>query len=325
MFAYIVMSYDNPQLISRLAHRIRKSSPDAAIVLRHDSRRCQLPEDLPTGAYLRPSSRSIEWGHWSMVEATLSELAWVKENIAPSHVVIISGQDYPVRPLAQWEESSTHLDGIVQAHPLDFTSRWGRRRGYVGDETMVRYGYRWFGIPGSSRWTYAHRPAKFGNKVAFRLISNIRPAAYYRTLPHGRGTLVGIRRRWKGPQPYKGWPWMMLSARAVNYVLDSNLAPLFKRALIPEEGYIQTVVFNCPLKIRISAITYSSWAQELGISHPRVLDESDFNDIVRCQYPFARKVLTSPLLDAMDRVNVNPNVVAVKTPGRSGTAEINPP
>ena len=304
MFAYVVMSYDKPRLISRLAHRIRESSPEAEIVLRHDCRRCPLPEDLPTGIHRRPSCFPIEWGHWSMVQAMLTELAWVRQNTSASNVVFISGQEYPVRPLAQWERSVAHLDGIIQARPLNFRPKWGRRRGYVGDEAMVRYDYRWFGIPGSSRWTRSTAPGKLADKVAFGLMSNFRPAVYYGHLPRGRGTLIGFRRRWTGPQRYKGSPSMMLSAQAMDHVLASGLAPLYKRALMPDEGFIQTVVINSSLALRIANITFTSWAQEPGTSHPRVLSESDLPAIVASELPFARKVDESPLLDALDRLNV---------------------
>jgi hypothetical protein len=99
MFAYVVMSHRDPDLVGRLIERLRESSPEAIIVLRHDRSICPPPSPLPDGVHLGDDSPLL-WGHWSLPAAIMRELAWVVDNTEATHAVVISGQDYPVRPLA---------------------------------------------------------------------------------------------------------------------------------------------------------------------------------------------------------------------------------
>lgn len=304
MFAYVVMSHSQPEVLSRLAHRIRTLSPNAAIVLRHDARSCALPDDLPDGCHLRASTTPIAWGDWSIVAVMLEEIRYVRTHTDATHVAFISGLDYPARPLQEWEREVSSLDAVLTAQRLDFRPRWGRHRGYEGDETAIRFRYRWFRVPGTGGWNATSRAGRLANRLTFRLISNVRPALYYRLLPRGRGLFIGVRRRWSGPPVYKGWQWLMLSARAMDVALESQLVPKFKHTLIPDESYLHTIVCNDPsLTIRHAAVSYTRWDASLGTPHPATLQLADVDGIVASGAPFARKIETRAVQDALDEHN----------------------
>ncbi len=222
-----------------------------------------------------------------MVEALLAELAWITDNTEATHVVIVSGQDYPTRPLAEWESTVQHIDALIEAGLAD-----------AGDQS--RHLNRWYGIPGSARWD----PDGVINKVLTRAVRKV-PRADYRLLSNRRGALIGLARQWKGPPVYKGSMWMMLSRRAINAVVtDVDIAPRFRRALHPDESYIRTVVLNRPeLALERGDVTFTAWTT--GEAHPRTLGIQDLDDIRKSEAPFARKVDESPLLDHLDALACN--------------------
>lgn len=97
---YVAMSYRDFEIVQRLAERIREVSPSANVVVRHDVRHGDLDRSTLAGAVYRPSAARLLWGHWSMVEAQVAEMRWVRERLDPDWLVFISGQDFPVGQLA---------------------------------------------------------------------------------------------------------------------------------------------------------------------------------------------------------------------------------
>lgn len=309
-FAYVVLSHQQPDLVARAVAALRRASPAAHIVLRHDARNAPLPPLQPSPRlHLRPSTAEVQWGHWSLVEAMLVELRFVRAELHCSHIVFVSGSDYPTQQLQRWEAEVSSADAVLHARPLHFRPRFLNRRGFDGDDDMIRYLYAWYGIPGTSR---GRRPRSDGGIRALnRVFDQIRPLACWRLLPHGRGTMVGIRRR-KTPfsstyRCYKGWQWLVLSARAADAVLSEcgsarGLARYYRRTLIPDESFIQTVICNHPgLQVRHSAISFTDWSG--SVEHPRVLDLSAWERIKSSGLPFARKMDRETSRELMDRLD----------------------
>ena len=300
--AYVVMSYTEPQTLQRLIRALRSASPAAEIVVRHDARRVPLPE-MPADGHLhaRPSTAPLEWGHWSMVEAMLIELRWVRQNLSVTHVAFISGQDYPAGALGGWEAGLAGVDAVMTAERLAFRPRWLARRGVDGSDDLIRYVYAWFGLPGTSRRVWPR--TKRGKKAVAKTFDQIRPVAYFRVLPHGRGSLVGIRRRptaWSDHY-YKGWPWVALSVKATDRVLTAASGPLrdlYRRSLIPEESFLQTVVMNDPdLHVVPQELAFMDWTG--SVEHPQLLTLKHLPAISDAGTPFARKVAAGVSDDLM--------------------------
>jgi hypothetical protein len=101
LVAYLVLSYVHPALVERLVATLRAGSPDAVIAVHHDDRRCALGhvDALPPAP--------IEWGHGTQLAAVLRCLRWVHERADFDWLVLLSGQDYPVRPIPRIEAELT--------------------------------------------------------------------------------------------------------------------------------------------------------------------------------------------------------------------------
>jgi hypothetical protein len=77
----------------------------------------------------------------------------------------------------------------------------------------------------------------------------------------------------------------------------------FKRVMIPDEIYLQTVLANSPLRERLvnEAVHHIEW---IGGSHPRTFVSGDFERLAGSGMPFARKFdvdVDDEILDVIDR------------------------
>ena len=157
---------------------------------------------------------ATDWGSWELVEATLRSFEHVRRRADPALVVLVSGQDYPVRRLVDWEAEVLAAGRWVgAAEELRYTPHWGRRRG-EGQDTLTRYTHRWFQTP------LARRGIRLGGRIG-RLLRRVRGGVALRTEPllsvrvvtRGRGVFWGIRRRtpFSPERPcYSGSQWVAL-------------------------------------------------------------------------------------------------------------------
>jgi hypothetical protein len=171
------MTYQLPRLVDRVVTRIHELSPESIVVVRHDARHCRVSLEPDELTVVHESWTPIGWGHWSMVEAVTKQLSWVLRETDVAWVAVLSGQDYPARALRPWERSvaTSALDGIVVAEPLTYRPRWGPEPG-DGDDAWLRYGYRWFRVPGTGRpWFSSSRASLAAQSVLFRAAVRAEP------------------------------------------------------------------------------------------------------------------------------------------------------
>jgi hypothetical protein len=103
--AFLVLAHRGPAQLGRLAERLL--GPGTSVYVHIDRRTdaslaAQIEDALPRnpGVHLLPRVRSA-WSSWGPVRATLRGLAGILESPdPPEHVVLLSGQDYPLRPAA---------------------------------------------------------------------------------------------------------------------------------------------------------------------------------------------------------------------------------
>ena len=99
------------------------------------------------------------------------------------------------------------------------------------------------------------------------------------------------------PTLYMGSGWLGMSSKCLSFILnyvDTHLDfyEAFEYALCGDELFIQTIVMNSPFRTNVSAkgIMYVNW--EADSSHPKLLDENDFEalkEAAKHNYLFARK------------------------------------
>jgi hypothetical protein len=272
MVAYLVLSYTHPELVRRLVVRLR----GGLVAVHHDDRRTVLGEVDA----LRIPATPIEWGHGSQLAAILRCLRVLREH-EWDWLVLLSGQDYPVRPIAEIEAELTAApyDAFIRFRPVPPRRL---RRGKV-PEPARRYGYRWHNLKGSDH---------------FRL-ARLDPLVQVRTLPSG--TYVGLPAR--PPLPvFHGSDWFSLSRRAVDTVLAAPQAVVdhFLHTIIPTEAFMHTVLANSDLRLANDHRRYAVFDRPNAPS-PRVFGLADVDEVLASGADFARKFADERVLDAIDR------------------------
>ena len=270
---YIVISHRNPEQVLRLV-RVLREGPSARVLVRHDPRGERLDRKEVEAAGGDPLQDRIktQWGGWSQLKLILGCLREAVTRHDPDWVLILSGQDYPLRPLAD-------IEADLEASPAD--ARLGSvrqvetRRPTAGDdEFFLRCRYRHYA-----------RPRVFPSSLP----RSLRPLAYARELP----PLVGVRRIEPAPLTlFASADWLTLGRAGIRAVLaaseDRRLMRHFRRVAVPSESFFASVLLADPsLIVEHDNRRFSSFAS--GSPHPDTLTSADYDRLLASGADFARK------------------------------------
>jgi hypothetical protein len=293
--AYVVVSYKNPGQVLRLVSALREG-PAAEVVVRHDQRRTSLPrvEVEERGGHMLEDGIDVEWGAFSYLRTLLGAFEWSLEQLDPDWIVVLSGQDYPLRPLAEIEArlGAAEEDAFLTS-PWELST--ARRPEPPAEEFFLRYAYRHFSVPS---WTPSTPRA-------------LRDFVYTREMPLGLGRRLGVRRRRLpfGPalRCFVSSDWLTLSARAARVVTAASreraLMRHYRATPMPSESFFATVLLNHPeLNVAREDRRLISFAGP-GVPHPDVLTSADLGRLLDSDMDFARKFdqeRDAEVLDALD-------------------------
>ena len=276
--AYLIRAHHRPQQLARLVDRLR--TPNARFFV-HISARTS--ED--TYAAMRAAlgdSADIRWlprvptyyGGHSLVRATLVGVdAIVREQPMPGHAVLLSGQDYPLRPAAEIERYLAEQPGV----------------------TFMEH----FGLPTSDHW-----PGENGGLDRIR--------GYYLERFSYRTRLLRVpfvRRRFPaGLTPYGGSAWWALAADALveldRFVkANPSVLDFFRHVKMPDEILVQSVLMSSRLADSVvnEQIHLVEWPEG---AHPATFTAADLERLLDSGKLFARKFdlhVDSEILDLIDR------------------------
>jgi hypothetical protein len=284
--AYVVLSHRNPDQVLRLVRALGEG-PAARVLVRHDQRHSRLELSALRAAGGEPIEDRIEveWATWSYVELIVACLREAVARHDPDWALILSGQDYPLRPLAAVEaelEAGTSDGRIGAVREVEL------RRPPHDDEFFLRCHYRHYARPRA--WP--------------PLPHALRPFVYTRDLP----PLVGVRRLRRPPlRPYASADWLTLARPAVASILaaaaDGGLTDYFRRVAVPSESFFASVLLNDPsLTIERDHRRYIRFPSP-GAPHPATLTRDDLEALAASGADFARKfdaTLYPDVLDALD-------------------------
>jgi len=280
--AYLVTSHALPHQVLRLARTLRAGSPGAPVVIHHDEQRSRLDEAALRavgGVELVRPPVAVSWGGGSQLDMLLRCFEWLVDRVEFDWMVTLSGQDYPIRPLAAIEHdlATGGYDGYVEGAPVE-PPPWTRAR---VDEFTSRYFYR-------------HRPIRRPGARARRAVAAARPLLVMREMPWG--VLLGRRCRVPFSRTFpcrRGSDWLSLSRHAIEAVVRAarsrpGLVRHYRRTVLPTESFPQTVLHATPgLRLSTATRRFTSWAH--GSLHPDVLRLADLERIVTSGADFARK------------------------------------
>jgi Core-2/I-Branching enzyme len=284
--AYIVLSHRNPEQVLRLVRALGEG-PAAKVLVRHDPRGQTLASHDIEAAGGETIEDDIEsqWGGWAQLRLILACLREAAARHDPDWSLILSGQDYPLRPLADIEAD---LAASAADARLGSVREVERRRPAPGhDEFFLRCRYRHYTRPRAM-------PA---------LPGPIRRLAYARELP----PLVGVRRLDPAPLPlFASADWLTLRRPATRVVLaaseDRRLMRHFRRVAVPSESFFASVILADPsLIVERDNRRFTSFAPRAP--HPDTLTTRDYDRLLASGADFARKfdaALDSHVLDLLD-------------------------
>jgi hypothetical protein len=285
--AYVVLSHRNPEQVLRLVRALREG-PAARVLVRHDPRgpRLTTGEIEAAGGEAIEDDIEVRWAGWTYLELILACLREAVARHDPDWALILSGQDYPLRPLADIEAEleASVLDGRVGA-----VREVERRRPAAGDdEFFLRCRYRHYTRP----------------RAMPDLPRAMRPLAYVRELP----PLVGLRRLGTPPlRFFASADWLTLGRRAIAAVLaaaeDRRLMGYFRRVAVPSESFFASVLLGDPsLAIERDHRRFVPFSRA-GAAHPDLLTSRDYDRLLASGADFARKfdaTVDSHVLDLLD-------------------------
>ncbi|MDO5697722.1 MAG: beta-1,6-N-acetylglucosaminyltransferase [Dermatophilus congolensis] len=280
-FCYLLMCHTDPQGVLRLVRRIKELSPTAQVVVRHDVEGLLTTEDVErAGALHLPSSVRVKWAGWSMVEAEIELFCHGLRHTDATHFVLVSGQDYPITRLGEWERqvAASGADALLTPMPPE-----------PDDYTYT--------------WTVRKEPERMPSAV--RSLARVATGLHRRLRPVGRDAYYAYRGgeyRWwfrsprTRPAPvtaHKCSQWVTLSRGALEHVVGGDRVreyqSYFRTVRGPDEYYVPSVVYADPA-LRVAEVPTTAARFEEGESSPVWLTETELQGHLHSPAAFARKL-----------------------------------
>ncbi len=308
--AYFIASHVNPEQVARLIRACRSSgNPNARVCVHHDYDVSNLDaasiEKLGNVDVLRDHAK-VDWGGFTQCVMIRRSMQWLLDNRDVDWVIYLSGQDYPIKPLAHIERElgASEFDGYLDAKPAE-QCQWHAAFG--------RYFYRYYTMPTFPGLKRVRRRLR---KRAWAQIEagNLMPRIVIPPSNHGQ-TKIGLRPL-RSPFNqnfgcFYGSSWWTLNRRAISSMCRTkderpDLVNHYRRVLwAPNESFFMTLLMN-DRSLNLCTTNNKrliSWTHpETG--HPDVLKSTDWEKILASDAHFARKLdarVDPTLLDMLDR------------------------
>lgn len=273
--AHLILTYTDPQQTERMIMNLYHRDFDFYI---HVDKKFNIKthlflESLPN-VYFINNRVDVKWAGFSTVTAIFE---CIKEIVATGiqydFINFLSGQDYPIKPVAYIHKFFKDNIGKEFLSYRDIKNDW--KEGLIRMEKYFLSGYN---FPGK------HRLEKLINKVMPK-----------RTLPYNL-------------HPYGKSMFSMLSPEVAMYVVkkveqDKKLKQFFTFCWASDEFVFQTMILNSKYKDKVVNNNYRYIDWSAGGANPKVLDETDFEHLKSTEMLFARKfdMLNKPeILDLID-------------------------
>ena len=231
--AYIILAHNRPEQVVELARGLTRNADDARAFVHFDAKAPRtLVDRLDRALDAEPRAEKVQpsvvtgWGTFGLVSSVVNAITQIERSaFEPDYVVLLSGADLPVRPVAQLERFLTeHL---------------GREFIEVCDSSWIVGGLR------ESRY-----------RLFFPL--NLRKHPILHRVLERAQRLLRVRREFpSGLTPRFGSQWWALSwetCRAIVGYLRKhpNVYRFFRTVWIPDEMMFQTLVHRLVMSERIA-------------------------------------------------------------------------
>lgn len=300
-FVLLVNPFNKLEQTERLIRTLNRMFDNPPIACHHDfGKNPRWIENCPSNVQMVRPHVDTRWGDFSCVEATIRalRLLYCGKN-DPEWFVYLSGSDYPIKSAARILEDlkNSPFDGHVEhrlvsegdlVYPQDPENLQGWKWETWLHQCHKRYCSLRVDVPGINRYL------RFSKRALW--------------LEHPFFT--------KGRLPfshdfkcYAGEVWFCANHRCARRILDfyerdTCVAAHYRKTLVPEESYLQTVLGNDrSLRLSQNFLRYIDWTGRK--SNPKVLTMEDLPQLKRSGAHFARKFADEPdsaVLDELDRL-----------------------
>jgi len=261
---FLILMHKNPEQAIRLIKAL--DGANSVFVVHVDGR---APRDVLDHMTKHAATRSninlterynCRWGGFGLVRATFACVhAGLRLPQGFDYGVLLSGQDYPIKPLSFMMAFLNDRRGkqFIESFRLDLKNRWSADIGVWNPLNKVT----WYTIP-------------------------IR----------GRRIHIPFRRRFpSGLHPFGGSQWWCLSRDCLDYIArfaqeKPRVLRYFRHVFIPDESLFHTIILNSSFAPQVVSddLHYTDWARP-NPAVPRTLDLSDFERLRASNKLFARK------------------------------------
>jgi len=298
--AFLVLNHRHPAQLVRLLETLRSQLPDSPIVVHHDVYREELPSALTAhigNVHLLASEKRIVWGDFGLAEVYCWSLTWMREHLDFDWVVVLSAQDYPIKPLVGLADDlvKNGADAVFRADPI---SQLATVAECINARHRYFYQYRPRVAEGGTVIPAGVRALlRRGTRSLMAVLNLIQPLFKIYRLPDGIPYRFGWRAHRKpfndSWRCWKGSSWFAMSRRALEYVLNymsehPEYVNYCSRTMHADESMIATIAFNSQnLRIANRDVTYTRWGSKTG--HPDFFQAADLPDLLALPHYFARK------------------------------------
>ena len=266
---FVIIAHNDAAAVARLAKLLIANEGRVAIhfdLNAPEQEFIKLQEHLGTdaGCVIWAKRVRVAWGAWSIVQATLNALEAIAAAGPPADFVhLLSGSDYPIRPLAEFRDYLHRHATVDHIECVDISVQKWVTDGLSHERYQYRHYFHWKTHPGIF-------------DKCWRL---------QRTLGLRRPFLPGLR-------PRMGSQWWTLTWRSVEKALaagrDPRISSFFRTVWIPDEMYFQSVISGAGSEPSTAPILTLYQFTEGGIPVIYYNDHAEY--LSRQPFFFARKL-----------------------------------
>ena len=276
--AHLILVHNYPEQLERLLNRLIYSNSDVFIHLdkKADLSQFEYLKSLPN-VYFINNRISVGWGNYSMVEATLISMQEILDTQNKySHINLLSGQDYLLKPIAEIEQFFFSNTDKSYLQSLSIYDEWQESK-----NRLIKYNLGDLSIP------FKYRIQEIINKI----------------LPN--------RKIPENMEPFGSSQWLTLTPACIKYVLEflidkPKALKFFKWTWAIDEILFQTILLNSSFKDSIVNDNKRYIKFEKNEMNPILLKISDADALLQSGKFFARKFsiqIDSQILDFLDNVH----------------------
>jgi len=316
---YIILAHRQPQQLAKLVQAL--STPNSRFYIHIDGKTELAPFEAALSKHANVvilQKRCVTaWGDISIVRATLYAMEKAMEEERSGHVVLLSGQDYPLRHKREIERFfETHADvDFIKCFPLPFTG-WSENGGmertthYKINRSAAKYDYVLF--PSVYEPDFSWKKCLQQLKVFPRL-----KRLYILSLVVRKRKFPAYAQLMGGAQ---WWALTMPTCRQILHFLQQHPGYLIyhQHSLIPDEFFFQSILYSLPNKEQKKIedmLTYINWERDVD-EPPVTFNAADLNELLQQKdCLFARKFdvdVDAQILNLLDKSIAANNTVEYK-------------